>query len=193
MDNEYRVDIKVRNNLILEKIERLGYKSLFSFCKNIGISYATVTDLCNMKLSIYNSKGQIRSVIIKLCKILNCNYEEIFTSSQAEACLKTNKTTLKVKEAEMIFLVNQNSQKISFEEEQDNDELKKQIERILQFLRPREREILKMRFGINETEKSYNEIGKILNLTGTRISQIERKAIRKIKSDNKTKALLDFF
>jgi hypothetical protein len=108
-ENEYRIDIKVRNNLILTKIESLGYKSVHDFCNASGISYPTLLNFTNMKNPIFDTKGRIKKSIQKLCDLLNCIPEEIFSASQMEASLKSNKRTLQVKEAEMMFLMDQSN------------------------------------------------------------------------------------
>ena len=48
----------------------------------------------------------------------------------------------------------------------------------------REKEVIKMRFGVGEdcTEYTYSEIARIFKVTRERVRQVERKAIRKLKN-----------
>ena len=63
----------------------------------------------------------------------------------------------------------------------NNESLSTEIERVLQILAPREREIIKSLFGIGCQEMTLEEIGERLDLTRERARQIKEKAIRKLK------------
>ena len=61
-----------------------------------------------------------------------------------------------------------------------------QIEEILSTLRPREKKVLCMRFGIGlDTDYSLEEIGVMYDVTRERVRQIEARAIRKLKHPNR--------
>ena len=70
-----------------------------------------------------------------------------------------------------------------------NESLSTEIERSLQILTPREREIIKSFFGIGCQEMTLEEIGERLDLTRERVRQIKEKAIRKLKKPNASKLL----
>ncbi|MGD9970331.1 MAG: RNA polymerase sigma factor RpoD [Sulfuricurvum sp.] len=63
------------------------------------------------------------------------------------------------------------------------DDLKIQIEAVLEQLNEREKAVIKMRFGImdDESDRTLEEIGKELNVTRERVRQIESSAIKKLK------------
>ena len=67
--------------------------------------------------------------------------------------------------------------------------LSTEIERALQILTPREREIIKSFFGIGCQEMTLEEIGERLDLTRERVRQIKEKAIRKLKKPSASKLL----
>lgn len=56
------------------------------------------------------------------------------------------------------------------------------IEFILNQLTTREKDIIKMYYGIDSKEKDLNEIAIITNLTRERVRQIKEKALRKLRS-----------
>lgn len=70
-----------------------------------------------------------------------------------------------------------------------SESLSTEIERALQILTPREREIIKSFFGIGCQEMTLEEIGERLDLTRERVRQIKEKAIRKLKKPNASKLL----
>ena len=75
----------------------------------------------------------------------------------------------------------------------DKTMLKAQLEEAMDRLTQREREILKLRFGIDE-RKSYTleEIGLRYNLTRERIRQIENKALGKLRKPDVSRKLKDY-
>ncbi|HEX67501.1 MAG TPA: RNA polymerase sigma factor RpoD [bacterium] len=68
--------------------------------------------------------------------------------------------------------------------------LKEQIEEVLETLPERERDILKLRFGIGETTPhTLEEVGKKFNVTRERVRQIEAKALKKLRHPARSKKL----
>ena len=71
--------------------------------------------------------------------------------------------------------------------------LREKINEILSDLSPREQEILKLRFGLDDgITHTLEEVGKKFNVTRERIRQIEAKALEKIKKHEKAKALEEY-
>lgn len=70
-----------------------------------------------------------------------------------------------------------------------NESLNTEIERALSTLSTREREIIKSFFGIGCQEMTLEEIGERFGLTRERVRQIKEKAIRRLKSPNRSKLL----
>ena len=70
-----------------------------------------------------------------------------------------------------------------------NESLTREIDRALSTLTAREASILRKFFGLGEPEKTLEEIGDELHLTRERVRQIKEKAIRRLKTSSKAKAL----
>ncbi len=79
--------------------------------------------------------------------------------------------------------------RVSSPEEKVIDEhFKVQLNEVLDSLTPREREILRLRFGLeNIKPHTLEDVGRIFNVTRERIRQIEAKAIKRLKQDMKSK------
>ena len=69
--------------------------------------------------------------------------------------------------------------------------LAEEIEKIFLVLDEREKEILRLRFGLKDKkyQRTLEEVGKYFNLTRERIRQIEAKALQKIRHCKKIKRL----
>lgn len=63
------------------------------------------------------------------------------------------------------------------------EDLKAQIDEVLEQLNDREKAVIRMRFGLldDESDRTLEEIGKELNVTRERVRQIESSAIKKLK------------
>ncbi|RDU67517.1 RNA polymerase sigma factor RpoD [Helicobacter didelphidarum] len=63
------------------------------------------------------------------------------------------------------------------------EDLRHQIDHVLDQLNEREKAVIKMRFGLleDESDRTLEEIGKALNVTRERVRQIESSAIKKLK------------
>jgi RNA polymerase primary sigma factor len=73
-------------------------------------------------------------------------------------------------------------------------DLEAQVERALAMLSPKEREILRLRFGIGaDGEHTLEEVGERFRVTRERIRQIEAKALRKLRHPLRGRVLKTFF
>ena len=71
--------------------------------------------------------------------------------------------------------------------------LKEQLEDVLSTLTEREKEVLRLRFGLKDGKaRTLEEVGKSFNVTRERIRQIEAKALRKLRHPARSKKLKDF-
>ena len=71
--------------------------------------------------------------------------------------------------------------------------LREQLEEVLKTLTPREEEVLRMRFGLQDGKPhTLEEVGKEFDVTRERIRQIESKALRKLRHPSRSKKLRDF-
>ncbi len=78
-------------------------------------------------------------------------------------------------------------------DEASKELLREQIRNVLGFLSDREREVLEMRFGLNDgKDHTLEEVGQSFGVTRERIRQIEAKALRKLRHPSRSKALRDY-
>jgi len=74
-----------------------------------------------------------------------------------------------------------------------NTVLRKQLESVLATLNEREREVLKLRFGLNDGyARTLEEVGRVFQVTRERIRQIEAKALKKLRHPSRSRRLKDY-
>ena len=72
-------------------------------------------------------------------------------------------------------------------------DLRRQTESVLETLSPKEREVIRMRFGLNDgAEPTLAELGEKFSLTRERIRQIEAAALRKLRDPSLSRRLSSF-
>ena len=77
--------------------------------------------------------------------------------------------------------------------ETNQQALKVRIEEVMQVLNHREREILRLRYGLTDGYSyTLEEVGKIFSVTRERVRQIESKAVRKLQQPYRSRGLLGF-
>ncbi len=68
--------------------------------------------------------------------------------------------------------------------------LKEQIDEVISTLTPREQRVLRLRFGLDDGRSwTLEEVGKEFGITGARISQIQTKALRKLRHPSRGRKL----
>lgn len=73
-----------------------------------------------------------------------------------------------------------------------NESLQKEIDRALDSLSEREKDIIRMFFGIGQPEKTLEEIGDTFQLTRERVRQIKEKAIRRLRQSARSRLLKSY-
>ena len=73
-----------------------------------------------------------------------------------------------------------------------NESLATEVERALETLTERERDIIRYFFGIGCSEMTHEEIGEKFDLTRERVRQIKEKAIRRLRHSSRSKLLKSY-
>jgi RNA polymerase primary sigma factor len=71
--------------------------------------------------------------------------------------------------------------------------LREDLHEVLSSLSPRERDVLRLRFGMDDgRQRTLEEVGQLFGVTRERIRQIEAKALRKLRHPNRSKRLKEY-
>jgi RNA polymerase primary sigma factor len=133
--------------------------------------------------SVHELAKELKTPVAKVTQILKAAQEPI----SLEASIADNKDAVLNK-----FIEDKNA--VSPDEDVMKHNLREVTSSALQSLSPREQEIVRMRYGLNETGKEYTlqEVGEIFQVTRERIRQIEEKALLKLRSPYRSNKLREF-
>lgn len=82
---------------------------------------------------------------------------------------------------------------LSPEELLTRESLRRDLQQLLADLTPREREVIRMRFGLRDGQSySLAEIGRVLDLSRERVRQIEAKALQKLRQPKRRNRVRDY-
>lgn len=193
--NEYRVKVTVRNNLILEAIEALGYTSVKAFADTNRISYTVLASMVALKTAPIGTNGEFTKVAKELMEILGAAPSDLWSDEQLTMELKKNSSERAVGMREFSLYFNRMTtgqlEYTTPEEEMERQEVARVVNEQLNTLVPKEARVLCMRFGIGCAEMTLDEIAQRFDVSRERIRQIEAKALRKLKNPNRSDALRD--
>jgi RNA polymerase primary sigma factor len=126
---------------------------------------------------------ELNAPVSKVAQILLVAQEPL----SLEASMANDQETILSK-----FLEDHNS--VSPEEPVMSDNLREMTDYALNVLSPREQEIMRMRYGLNDsgTEFTLKQCGEKFKVTRERIRQIEEKALSKLRAPHHSSRLMDF-
>ena len=202
-NKDIRLEMRIKNNILWKAIHK-DCSSVAEFCrkheKALGkFRQAEIGELLNLKINPKKPDGEYRSVCLLLEGILDLPAEDLFPDHlyQKFVGAETKKifeieissfTGLPSSERKNLLVLE--SQKYT-ELNEGMEEVKKRIAEVLETLSSREREIVKLRFGLDDNFiHSLEEVAKIFNVTSARVRQIEAKAIRRLQLPSRTQILL---
>jgi len=192
---DYRLEIKVRNNPVLKRIEELGYESPVAFCKAHKLNYQTVNKIISFKISFYTKFGRISEIIIKLADALQVLPDYIYPPERRGVPLERNKYIAEVEKADLMQVsTSLRMDALPVDDRKMLDDFAPTIRRVmLEALTPREQRLLDKRFGITSgVPLTLDEVGAELNVGKERVRQMEAKAMRKMKHPANSKKLREY-
>lgn len=184
-DGEYRVEVKVRNNLILSAMEAAGYKNVNQLCVAGGFAPTHIGAFVNMKWSPLAADGDLTPTAKRLCDFLGVLPEDLWTPEQLMFVLPDNKSHFNVGHRAMMEMLARHTGELLEQPDIDanieSDDRKRIISEMLDTLSPTEAKVLRLRFGIDSPdEQTLPQIAELYQRSNERIRQIEMKAIRRL-------------
>lgn len=192
-EDEYRIKVSIRNNLILKAIEDFGYTSIAKFCEEHKLNTASVRLLVQFRRKPIDHTGEFCKVAKDLMEVLGAAPTDLWTAEQLELCLPKNTVEKNIGQRALDKLLGMdNGELIAIEtpeEKLSKRERKLILIGVLESLTDREQYVIANRFGLGCEEKTVEEIGTELDVHKTRVRQIEAKALRKLRHPSRSQKL----
>jgi DNA-directed RNA polymerase specialized sigma24 family protein len=169
--NEYVIHAKVKNNLILGRVHRLGYRTVSEFARSFDLNQSDVGRLINMKEPALTRDGAWTPTALRLADALDLLPEDLFTEEQRVAQLKSNEAYIELSR----------QQALSMADPIDVLENSNVVEAIMKVanLTNREKMVLRLRYSDGLT---LDECGGPLGVTRERVRGIQNKALSKLRT-----------
>lgn len=189
MEKDYRLEVRVRNNVFLKTMEKNGYNSLAQISRETGIPPVTLSKIVCLKETVFSKKGEMRPVYRKLCEFFNCSIYELAPEKHFDEVLGVNKVVREIDYAEVSNFLLENPR--TPEQLIESRQLTKAIDdTMLGCLTPREERVVRLHFGLGGVEPhTLRDIAEHMGITPERVRQMERKAIRKMKHPMRTEKI----
>lgn len=185
---EIRIEARVRNNILWHAIFD-KWQSVADFCQTHKLHQSEVGRLLNLTLAPLRKDGEFRKICQDLSKIFQTLPEELFP--QKLYGLEKVKAVV-----ELPLRALSSPKNISLLPEPATPfettvqvELKREISKALNTLTERERTVLEEHFF---QDKTQDEVGQKLSISKPRVSQIEIRALRKLRHPSRGKTLRSF-
>lgn len=181
VSDDVEVRILPRNRLVLRRMRELGIPSISALCHRMGRPGAASAagELLAMKVAARRSNGRWRQIALDVSEALGSLPEDLFTERQqwGRIDVEALQQSLVAFETERLEEAKQQSPDESLEAA----EMSRVLERAMQGLTSKQRQVLRMRFGMDGPEMTLEEIGREFGVVRERIRHIEGKALRRLK------------
>jgi RNA polymerase sigma factor (sigma-70 family) len=186
-----RAEIRFKNSAFMSALERNGYKSIAEFSRKSGLSYHLLIEYANLK-HIFEDKER-RKMIIRLLDsdkwTLFEQYREVVERENGVSKIVTDIPVDKIVSLESNKLLQLESPD-GIDESMIKESLEMDISAVLETLKNRERDVLKMYFGIDiPCSLDLDEIAEEVGLSRERVRQIKEKAVRRLRHRSRSDRL----
>lgn len=178
MNKEYRVEVKVKNNLLWQAMQSKGIKNAAALARALELTPNTVGRYLNLEETVYTKQGDYKASFIKICDFFDMMPADIYPEERMNDPLLNNKGAVEVSETELKQLGGVESDPIALVHQ---EQVQDAVHKLIDLVTPRQAKAIKMRAGIDGREHTYEEIGNELGVGKNRARQIYETAMRRMR------------
>lgn len=194
---EYAVQIKIKNNFLLERMRGAGFETAAELSRASGISQSELGELLNFKVSALTKSQVWRKAIIKLSEVLRCMPEDLVPPQHWHARLQQNTAEVVLGDAEIHGVMLGAADRAAGllpDANLNRTEISAAIMAALGSLTPQQERVLRLRFGLNGVRPhTLEEVGEQLGVSKERVRQFEARAFRELRHPSMKKKMRGVF
>lgn len=177
MTEEYRLVIRIKNNLLYTKMKARGIETQAELARVVDSSPVDIGEIANLKVGAYSASGKLTASAKRLCDYFGCLPEDIFPAEVLYEGIPQNVVERGVSSLQIARQIQQDGLDPAHLLE---DKIPTQVvPQLMKRLKPREQRVITGRFFEGKTSE---ELSKELNISASRVRQMERDALWKLKS-----------
>lgn len=180
---DYHVTLTVKNNHLFNYMQMKGINTAKELSKQTTVSESTIGNFLNLQVAPMG-RNRWKPTVLTLAEFFKCQPEDLFPPQHIHEPMEKNKASFEMSSQDVTEITSSLRQtalspEVSMMIGQSNDYLHKRLQEILD---PRSYEIIKARFGLDTGEvDTLDKLGKRFKVAGSRIRQIELKALKKLR------------
>jgi len=169
--SDYAVKVTIKNARILRLMRDAGITSQSDLARRAGVGPNDVGTLVNMKRRPTGKDTMWRPLVDKICFVLKCTPEDMFTEAQADMELETNSVVIDMDEPQVRALMSDDMERQVW--------AKLELQKLLDHVtNPKDRVVMEARLD----GATLDDIGRQFGRTREAIRHREARAMREMRS-----------
>lgn len=173
---DIKVIVTVKNNVMLRAMAEEGFETASALARAAHVQPTQIGEYLNLKKAPFDTRGELRPDMERIAKALRRLPEDLFPKPFVHRALKSNRAEREVSSDEIPALLGASSApSIAYEPERAMivQEALAALDEALDELRPRERDMLRLYYGLADGRtRTIEEVAKIYGVTRERVRQI---------------------
>ena len=175
---DYRIEVKIKNNLLWQAMQSKGIKNAAHLSRETGVTQTVVGRYLNLVEKVYDRQGNYKESFQKICDYFNMMPAELYPEERMIEPLENNKRVMEANAAELLQL---GSRELDPTEVIRLEQRAEAVHKLLDLLSEREALVVNLRSGMDGDPHTLEEIGALIGKSKERVRQIYDKAIRKMR------------
>jgi RNA polymerase sigma factor (sigma-70 family) len=187
MTKEYLVEYRIKNGLLFNKIKETGCETITEFCEKYKFGKAAIGHFLNLQRTVFKKDGSLDKQAERLLELFQATPDELFPARQFNQKLLDSKKTFFADEEDLIQidnLIGSEPEYNQFQIEEDLQDKEDLIARLMQgldSLNPKERQVVKLYYGIDCQQMNFYQMAKMFGRTVESIRQKFQSGISKLQ------------